>query len=258
MIATVKERPILVAQPLINPILDGSKTQTRRIIKPAPSWVEIPQMYGGGGIWAWQRNKANLEIHPDDWPRFCPYGRPGDRLWVRETWQHVHGHDEYESWELPHIKSFVVDGVLSSPALLTKPTFGKTWYKADQWAQEYHKEDQECGNKWNWRPSIHMPRWASRILLEITSVRVERLQDISPSDAMAEGFKKITKDNGITWKYGMADFDGLPGEDDMGWCWREWDTDPIEAYRKLWESLNGPGSWEKNPWLWCLEFRLIP
>jgi len=102
-----------------------------------------------------------------------------------------------------------------------------------------------------------MPRWASRITLEITAVRVERLHDISEADAVAEGLACITKDGDRTRKYGIPDADGMPGTDDHGWPWNEWRSDPREAYRKLWESINGPGSWDLNPWVWVIEFKRV-
>lgn len=90
-----------------------------------------------------------------------------------------------------------------------------------------------------------------------TDVRVERLNDISEEDAIEEGLESITEDGGRTWKYGMPDRDGLPGTDDMGWPLVEWSTKPIHAYRKLWESIHGPGSWDANPWVWARTFRGI-
>ena len=104
---------------------------------------------------------------------------------------------------------------------------------------------------------IHMPRWASRITLEVTGIRVERLQEISELDAITEGLTALTKDGGRTIKHGIPDRDGLPGNDNYGWHWSEWEKDSRVAYRKLWESINGPGSWDANPWVWVIEFRRI-
>lgn len=101
-----------------------------------------------------------------------------------------------------------------------------------------------------------MPRWASRITLEIVAVRVERLNEISEPDAKAEGLKALSKD-GTLVKYGIPDRDGLPGNDDYGWHWKEWERDPRQSFRRLWESLNGPGSWDANPWVWVIEFRRV-
>jgi len=144
-----------------------------------------------------------------------PYGKPGDRLWVRETWA-----PDFEPYEFIYRAD---DGMFAS----------------------------------RWRPSIHMPRWASRITLEVESVRVERLQDISEEDAIAEGIQANSKDGGITVKYGISDRDGWPGNDDHGWHWHEWCKTPREAYLKLWEKINGPGSVQANPWVWVVTFKRI-
>ena len=101
-----------------------------------------------------------------------------------------------------------------------------------------------------------MPRWASRITLEITGIRVERLLEISEEDAKAEGLSAITKD-GTLIKYGIADRDGLPGNDDHGWHWQEFERDPRNAYHKLWEQINGAGSAVANPWVWVIEFKRV-
>ena len=101
-----------------------------------------------------------------------------------------------------------------------------------------------------------MPRWASRILLEIADVRVERLQEISENDAKGEGLAAISKDGQI-FKYGIPDRDGLPGTDDHGWPWVDWKHSARNAFGRLWESINGAGSWDTNPWVWVVEFRVI-
>ena len=219
----MKERPILFSGEMVRAILEGRKTQTRRIIKDFPAHHkgdEAPQ--------AKQRkpprhpspyfdcycNKPRTEANPrgmsdrwcwwDEYDRMgngwlkCPFGVPGDRLWVRETW----GDGEENNCE---------PGV---------------YYRATDPAWD----EEETG--FRWKPSIHMPRWASRITLEVTGVRVERLQDISQSDALAEG---VAPDN----------FGGPNNE----WC------NAIGCFRELWESINGPGSWAENPWAWVIEFK---
>lgn len=212
----MKERPILFSAPMVRAILDGRKTQTRRIVNLRDlAWMDEHQ-----GL----REPCNAER--------CPYGQPGDRLWVRES-----------GWERPERTSQMMrEG-------------------ADTWAPYYYAADGEDGEQlraWGFkvRPSIHMPRWASRITLEITSVRVERLNDISPDDAIEEGLKAITKD-GKTVKYGIPDHDGRPGTDDIGWPWQELRISPVDAFRHLWESINGAGSWAANPWVWVVEFKRL-
>lgn len=183
----MKERPILFSAPMVRAILEGRKTQTRRVIKH--DYIEI--MYP----------EVIREIS-------CPYGKPGDRLWVRETFR--------ENFCLKHQEDMP----------LQKCTCGFS-YRAD------------CGDDGTtWRPSIHMPRKASRINLEITNVRVERLNEISGYDAYAEGADMAQVERKPDGKYictkGTVDF-----------------------FKDIWESINGEGSWEKNPWVWCIDFRRV-
>jgi hypothetical protein len=231
----MRERPILFNPPMIRAVLDGRKTQTRRVVKPElPPEALAPVCESGW--WMWQRFNAERR-HFDGkttdklWDQRCPYGQPGDRLWVRETWMDLIG-----------------TGIERSTG-----DRGRYAYAADTPPGSYGDEARK-GYGLKWRPSIHMPRWASRITLEITGVRVERLRDISPYDAIAEGLRGITKDGSLV-KYGIPDKDGLPGTDDTGWPWYLWRISPVDAYQKLWESINGPGSWALNPWVWVIEFR---
>ena len=204
----MKERPILFSGPMVKAILDGSKTQTRRGVK--------------------QDREGLLDCKPTPaWDAFwqcvaCPYGKPGDRLWVRETWQGPLV-DDFESF-------------VANPDKFQNPEFCE--YAADGGpAPEFITVDDEIVQRW--RPSIHMPRWASRILLEVTGVRVEKLRDISESDAKAEGARSADPATG-----------------------RECVLDPSMGsyrlhYRDIWESINGPGSWDANPWVWVIEFKVI-
>jgi hypothetical protein len=188
----VKERPILFSGAMVRAILDGTKTQTRRIVK-----VRGLEFIGGKG----QENDPSAWGYPypdregyadltDGIP--CPYGKPGDCLYVRETWS-----DRGDM---------------------------RPFYRADQ--EPYLP----YGGRW--KPSIHMPRWASRITLEVESVRVERLNDCSMDDALAEG---------------VSDRDPETG------AWQN----PKEEYADLWESINGPGSWDANPLVWVVTFKRI-
>ena len=217
---TDHSRPMLFSGPMVRALLSGTKTQTRRIIRVPEFVVEASD---GSPHWRPQRCGAGWEFI--EWstdygrahPLRCPYGQPGDRLWVRETWM-------AESTATgPHQARF---------AATDAPYF--------------------VGAKW--RPSIHMPRWASRITLEITDVRVGLLNEISEVDAKAEGLTARSKD-GTLIKYGIPDRDGLPGDDDLGWHWQEWNRDPCVAFRRLWEKTNGSGSWDTNPWVWVLTFK---
>ncbi len=205
----MKERPILFSGPMVMAILDGRKTQTRPIVKQQPDsrhcrvdfehgFLKESSMIGG--CWSVSRKQV------------CPYGKPGDRLWVREAfWQ-------AGCWVRPD-------------ALRDEGDAATVWQGSKDGV--YYCADMPDKPDWGFRkrPSIHMPRWASRINLEITGVRVERLQAISCNDAISEGLDCLTKD-GSLYKYGIADRDRLPGNDDHGWHWSEWEVDPRMAYKK--------------------------
>ncbi len=185
---------------MVRAILDGKKTQTRRIIKPQPEYFSLP------GV---PRKTISPGVHPYI-P--CPYGQPGDRLWARENFSGPY----YQSKCKPSRWS----------------DSDQIWYWADG--------DPETGDWTRPKPSIHMPRWASRILLEIAAVRVERLADISKDDAMAEGIV-LQPDGG----FGLADSTHYNF------------SDPTDSYCCLWESINGAGSWLSNPWVWVVEFKRV-
>lgn len=212
----VREKPILVSGPLIGPIQRNTKTQTRRILKGS---TENKGPY----------NPAYLEAHKNSpgWKEISPYGKIGDRLWVRET----HGVNKHT---------------------------GEVSYLADGgWAEAAGFKESAFASK-KWTPSIHMKRIHSRIDLEITDLRIQRIQDISPEDAYAEGLGKITKDGNL-FKFGMADRDGLPGNDNYGWPWDQWEKDPVAAFRKLWDAINAERGfgWDVNPWVWAISFKKI-
>ena len=211
----MKERPILFSAPMVRAILAGKKTQTRRIVKPQPEWTK--------GAWYWRHPRYNngLGIHyfhtdaesaAEKMASVCPYGIPGDRLWVRETWFDNMASDDGD----------------------TEKTPARCVYRSDGEFIEQFPEDYMEGK---WTPSIHMPRWASRITLEVVSVRVERLQDITNMDALSEGC------DGERW----LDADGSEGRG----------VEPWEQFRELWRNINGPDSWDANPWVWVVEFRKL-
>lgn len=211
----VKERPILFSGPMVRAILEGRKTQTRRIIKHQ-DLIEFDEL-NGEFIFAHARHCPNYCDYACG-GLACPYGRVGERLWVRETWAIV-----------PAVSD---DG---SKHKAKGDGTGATW-RAD-WN----------GNPsgFQWKPSIHMPRWASRITLEITGIRVERLNDISESDATAEGIHNFRCDLGL---FGY-DPKGTPGPMVGG--------SATEAFALLLELINGPESWALNPWVWVIEFKRI-
>jgi hypothetical protein len=237
----MKERPILFSGEMVKAILEGRKTQTRRIIKSQPfSWAErfepAPfKNYGTPGGWWIQMTQ---DEHKMCGLCKCPYGIPGDRLWVRETWTP-------ESWTYEYGKT--------PPAPTDRPVFHHSpehyddqeyWliphYKATDPTPELAYDDMDSDEPHcRWRPSIHMPRWASRITLEIVNVRVERLQEITEEGAKAEGieYERQARIYHRYEKYGKI----------IGW------------FANLWDSHNAKRgySWESNPWVFVIEFRRI-
>lgn len=197
-------RPILFSAPMVRALLDGRKTQTRRLVKDPVFFQNcVPHVpVGVHGSHPWK----------------CPYGVPGDLLWVRESWT------DFEDTE-----------PTDNPKRVRRVT--KAMYAAD--FEGFKKPDRD----FNWRPSIFMPRWASRLTLEITNVRVERLHDISEEDALAEGVTRIRDACHV-----IKGFD----YDEVGLC----HSSPITPYYKLWEHLNGAGSWDANPWVVALTFKV--
>ncbi|PMQ04216.1 hypothetical protein DyAD56_16125 [Dyella sp. AD56] len=220
---------------MVRAILDGRKTVTRRIVKPQPDFV-VPQA-----------DSSKLPVvgkcTPDDEKHgrlakslWCPYGHVGDRLWVRETHMRV-----------PHPAEFG----------FTKEMLPHTWDACCEVAGTFLYRADPCSDLVadgrQWTPSIHMPRAASRITLEVTGVRVERLQAITHEQAVAEGVHRIDIGSGYRPRYSAAQT-----------TWQEVVEGTADAYedarlafRDLWQSINGPGSWDANPWVWAVEFKRI-
>lgn len=207
-----KTRPILFSADMVRAILDGRKTQTRRKIIHTP--LHTTAIWHDGGAWIVQ-NQAGKS-----WKGklTCPYGHPGDHLYVRETWRWFDAMAESDQ-----------DGVYSGYQ-----------YRADV--------PSEHDDSIVWRPSIHMPRLASRILLEITDIRPQRLHDITEADAIAEGINSTTQNGGPN-KYYDNYHTGR-------WMEPEFLNNPILSFRTLWEKINGPG-WDANPWVWAITFQKI-
>lgn len=205
--ADTRERPILLGAPMVRAILYDNKSQTRRAVTPSLRWDSIEPLPAFPGEWARYRSGVRHASIT------CPYGRPGDHLWVRET------------WATPPYFDFVRPSDLQVGTPIYYVADGKeSWGRHNELSSEATRSLPEF---WTRRPSIHMPRWASRITLEITGVRVERLQEISASDALAEGVTHSTL------------------------------NDPRVEYRWLWESIYSTGSWDANPWVWVIEFRKV-
>lgn len=232
--------------PLVKQSEAGNKTQTRRLkaleeINKNPDRWEFVRLYDGYAKFC-EKHNYTKEVYVK-----CPYGVPDDILWVRETWAqttNVNNMDGFP-WR-PHFPLEEYNGRLQSAYI----------WKSDG-PIEWVDEDGLTTDKSYWRPSIHMPKSACRLFLQITDLRVERLQDISQEDAKAEGLACLSKDGGITYKYGIPDKDGLPGIDNHGWPWQEWNTKPVEAFKTLWGKVNGLDSWQANPWVWVITFKRI-
>lgn len=241
----IKERPILFSGPMVQAIISGKKTQTRRVLK-LPSWSHPND--GGEDIAGTEPMVCAAETGclariP------CPYGAPGDRLWVRECHYQsgfnfrVHpGDDEYRGWSTSarYDKTqlyYTTDGI---PPCRGDGEWGPQADNQERAARGSRFFPDSGKNFWRKFPSIHMPRWASRITLEITGVRVERLNEISEADAKAEGSDCMRQSDGGCWVVCGPRIGSYR-----------------EGYRWLWESINGPGSWDANPYVWVVEFKLV-
>ncbi|MGP6454276.1 hypothetical protein ACTZGH_05940 [Enterobacter ludwigii] len=216
-----KERGMIFNGEMVRAILDGQKTQTRRVMKPQPDPCPAPR----GGHW-WPSNVFKTMLHVEEemqngkcgWGGLvgdaCPFGDVGDRIWVRETWAEAGA-------SAPDLKLYRANYPAHVPT---------------------HYENVPPAEDIRWTPSIHMPRWASRITLEITGVRVERLNDISEEDARAEGII----DGGCL----------NCGEPEPCNCSNP-APDATDAFAYLWQSIYGQENWNANPWVWVIEFKRI-
>lgn len=205
----MKERPILFSAPMVRAILENRKTQTRRIVMPQPEYFSPPDV---------PRRTIAPGVHPYI---ACQYGSPGDRLWVRETFMPI---PMEVAPDRPRTTNWnIVYGAGGQAEMTALAEYNPMLYNYERWS-----------------PSIHMPRWASRISLEITGIRIEKLQDISEADALSEGAdhngecdhaRRSCEETGC---FGRNSYRG--------------------GYAKLWESINGHGAWDANPWVWVVEF----
>lgn len=224
----MRERPILFSGAMVRALLAGTKTQTRRVVKIT---------HRTPGLAACLEPFDPSLARPNVAAELCPYGAPGDRLWVRETWGYFdpdgtgRDYDESATSGTGYVPELLVEGHplreywrrrIAYNATVKRPKYG-------------HGPDVPQ----MWRPSIHMPRWASRITLELTDVRVERLQEISRDDAMAEGAPPDHPSiSAISRELGYADW-------------------PRSWYAQTWDKINGKGAWDANPWVWVLSFRSL-
>lgn len=231
----MKERPILFSGAMVRAILAGRKTVTRRAIKPimrsADTQFSLVQQQDGSWLPLHTFEESLIDDQGAEHPIACSYGQVGDRLWVRESFTDLEGtgieHRPDPAGPLQRY-AFAAD---SPPGSIG----------------DYARKDYGI----NWKPSIHMPRAACRILLEITEVRIEQLQDGEGETAfesryLAEGINRIHHGDG-EYYYRAMNSDHEPGN----WC------DPFDAWRELWTSINGQESWDANPWVWVIEFQRV-
>lgn len=226
----MKEHPIIFKTEMVKAILEGKKTQTRRVMNPQPE-----EGYGSITVGYYHPTKVNKdgEQYPGDevfgaytddgeWGWISPYGQVGDHLWVRETWATSKRLDRF------------------SPNYIGKAGTVALWYKTND-----NQIDNPIEVRGKWRPSIHMPRWASRITLEITNIRVQRLQDVSADDAFEEGMsKEIATHLGLSTHESQEEFNFTA-------CRR--------VFHELWDSINSKRgySWGNNPFVWVLSFNKV-
>jgi len=224
----MSEKPILFSGEMVRAILEGRKTQTRRVIKPQPFFNEFaigtyhPTIIDKQGEYAPGEAVFGIwELHDGGWAIKCPYGQIGDQLWVRETFA--------AAIENNYLKPSDLEGLY----IYYKANTGNDW--------ERQSTGEVLGQ---WRPSIHMPRWASRIQIEIKNMSVERVQDVSEEDAVKEG---------VLSAQGIQDYKTKPLSFAAG------RTTPKDAFSELWDSINEKRgfSWDSNPWVWVLEFEVI-
>ena len=244
----MKERPIIFTAPEVRAILAGRKTMARRVVK-LPEIISEPGDADATSVGWLDHHESGPGWHgwmteyPEEGsvPLRCPYGQPGERLWVREKWGYFDpdgGSTDVEDRGPP---APFCDEMMQEGHPLRD-----YWRRRIAYAATWQMPRYGCGPDApaRWRSPIHMPRWASRITLEIESVRVERLQDISETDALAEGCPCYVCG---------APLDG--NSEANCHCFHR--TATASDYRDLWEHINGAGSWEKNPFVWVILFRRV-
>ncbi len=278
----VKEKPILFSAAMVRAFLDDKKLATRRIIKPQPVLGKVADCpdYDGGPmnydevlLWEpkleeWKEPRKELRISD------CPYGKVGDRLWVREAFRYYFDHDNL--WDCIQYRADMKKIKPDIPSIDIGCHFDNLC---------------ECGRDGKgietpWRPSIHMPRWASRILLEITDIKPQRLQDITEDEAIAEGISRIfdhlPKAEYDDWRRRRKKYSGIienlsqEQQPFTNYLWHghigktitakqsdAWDyqesgyESAVDSFSSLWESINGIGSWARNDWVWAVSLKKI-
>lgn len=233
------ERGMIFNGEMVRAILDGRKTQTRRPVNPQPELTAGSGFSWKGGIYG--SGSSDRETNKNFAHVVCPFGKLGDRIWVRETWWQAgqsyarYPDDDEYGWYGSRRTLFAADG--------NPPNEPNDHYPNGLGGGKFSAA--KPNHLWRKRPSIHMPRWASRILLEITDVRVERLNSISETDAEAEGID-------MEALFDSQDcYDCIAGHNMSG------RPTATGAFKYLWESIYGSDSWQTNPWVWVIEFKRI-
>lgn len=229
------ERPMREVAPMVRAILAGTKTVTRRPVtwrtRAFPPPLTEPTAHPGAPTYEPSGRHTVVHTHPDGALCGAPVIRcpalAGDRLWVQETW-----YDDSPGKEDPSAVEY------------------RATHRCSSWEAGCPCHDE--GGRGLWRSSTHMPRWASRITLEVIDVRVERLHRIDDADAEREGVRGWSKDRAL-WKYAPADAEG----DGPCWPWVDCPRTAREAFKRLWCEINGEPSWAANPWVWRIEFRRV-
>lgn len=229
----MKERPIIFSAPMVRALLAGTKAQTRRILKPQP-WRDVVAVRDvapagdamNSGSWCSWTAGGDISAHVKFWWR-CPYGAPGDRLWVKETWAVETEHGVGDPYRWVHYRSTPHHGIRVWPSVADVTYLHES-------ATPERVAEHVAGI--HWKSSRFMPRWASRITLEITDVRVQRLQEISEEDARAEG---------VTDSWPEIECNGA--------------RPYAQGFAYLWDEINGKRApWKSNQWVFALTFRKLP
>lgn len=248
----MKEIPILFSTPMVQAILEGRKSQTRRFAAvpygdhhgtDIMDWGLSKHPYQENGKWFY-----SVQKDVDDYSTFelrSKYGEAGDLFWIREE------HYQFGCW-------IEKEGVFTNTGkqkLMFVPTTDEVRYFNNKPENILGTHNNQFKTGWYKRLGRFMPKESTRIWLKKTGTKVERVSGISHEDAIAEGLACFSKDGGRTYKYGIPDIDGLPGIDDIGWPWDEWEVDPIKAFQKLWNKINGADTW--NSWVWVNSFEIL-
>lgn len=236
----MREHPIIFSAGMVSAILAGTKTQTRRVLKPQPSTPEVLQVMG-----QWHGHYPGAEpgkglLHAA--PIRCPYGRPGDHLWVRETWALMCREADPHCWcetdedrKRNHYAEYRADA------------------PGDRYPGGWPDDEESAADAPRWRPSIHMPRWASRLTLEVCGVRVERLQAITPPDAIEEGAVEYRSHVTRHSLEAVHQWEARTLARDKPYL--------VRYFANMWDDINGkrPGcAWADDPFVWAVSFRVLP